>query len=125
VFGSYRVAAPHEPPWSLRKDDDPRGREIDALHTLALRMRGQPRDEWPDLVLMIGDQVYADEVPPGTRSFIRDRRDVDEPPGERVLDFEEYHGSRQRAADRQGGAQDTTSARLENVLDQVLASPST
>ena len=39
---------------------------------------------------MIGDQVYADEVPPGTRSFIEARRDVREPPGERVLDFEEY-----------------------------------
>ena len=36
VFGSCRVAAPHEPPYTLRKDEDPRGREIDALHTLAL-----------------------------------------------------------------------------------------
>ena len=26
---------PHEPPYSLRKDEDERGREIDALHTLA------------------------------------------------------------------------------------------
>jgi hypothetical protein len=91
VFGSCRVAAPHEPPWTLRKDQDPRGREIDALHALASRMRSQPRDEWPDLLLMIGDQVYADEVPPQTRSFIRARRDVAAPPGERVLDFEEYH----------------------------------
>jgi hypothetical protein len=91
VFGSCRVAAPHEPPWSLRKDEDPRGREIDALHTLALRMRERPREQWPDLLLMIGDQVYADEVPPTTRSFIDERRDVSEPPGERVLDFEEYH----------------------------------
>jgi PhoD-like phosphatase len=91
VFGSCRVAAPHLPPWSLRKDEDPRGREIDALHTLSLRMREQPREEWPDLLLMIGDQVYADEVPPTTRSFIGNRRDPGEPPGERVLDFEEYH----------------------------------
>src|SRR5262245_28031647 len=91
VFGSCRVAAPHEPPWSLRKDEDPRGREIDALHTLSLRMRDQPREEWPDLLLMIGDQVYADEVPPTTRSFIGNRRDPGEPPGERVVDFHEYH----------------------------------
>jgi len=91
VFGSCRVAAPHEPPWSLRKDEDPRGREIDALHTLASRMRDQPRDQWPDLLLMLGDQVYADETPPATRSFIEARRDVDKPPGERVLDFDEYH----------------------------------
>ena len=91
VFGSCRVAAPHEPPWSLRKAEDPRGREIDALHTLASRMRDQPRDQWPDLLLMLGDQVYADETPPATRSFIEARRDVDKPPGERVLDFDEYH----------------------------------
>ena len=91
VFGSCRVAAPHEPPWSLRKDEDPRGREIDALRTLAMRMRDQPCEQWPDLLLMIGDQVYADETPPATRSFIATRRDVGKPPGERVLDFEEYH----------------------------------
>ena len=90
VFGSCRVSAPHEPPWSLRKDEDSRGREIDALHTLALRMRDQPREQWPDLLLMLGDQVYADETPPDTRSFIEARRDPNEPPGERVLDFDEY-----------------------------------
>jgi PhoD-like phosphatase len=90
VFGSCRVAAPHLPPYSLRKDEDPRGREIDALHTLANRMRHQPREEWPDVLLMIGDQVYADEVSPATRSFLETRRDPSDPPGERVLDFDEY-----------------------------------
>ena len=90
VFGSCRVAAPHVPPYSLRKDEDERGREVDALHTLAQRMRNQPREEWPDVLLMIGDQVYADEVSPGTRSFVESRRDVREAPGERVLDYVEY-----------------------------------
>src|SRR5918992_1751902 len=90
VFGSCRVAAPHVPPFSLRKDEDARGREIDALHTLAQRMRNQPREEWPDVLLMLGDQVYADEVSPATRAFVEARRDVDEAPGERVLDYEEY-----------------------------------
>jgi len=90
VFGSCRVAAPHEPPFSLRKDEDERGREIDALRTLAIQMRGEPREEWPDVLLMLGDQVYADEVSPATRAFIETRRDVSEPPGERVLDFEDY-----------------------------------
>jgi phosphodiesterase/alkaline phosphatase D-like protein len=90
VFGSCRVAAPHEPPYSLRKDQDERGREIDALHTLAQRMRNQPREEWPDVVLMIGDQVYADEVSPATRSYIETQRDPGEEPGDRVMDFEEY-----------------------------------
>ncbi|MBA3264732.1 MAG: alkaline phosphatase D family protein [Thermoleophilaceae bacterium] len=90
AFGSCRVAAPHEPPYSLRKDEDERGREIDALHTVAQRMRNEPRERWPDVLLMIGDQVYADEVSPGTRSFLEARRVMSEPPGECVLDFEEY-----------------------------------
>ena len=90
VFGSCRVAAPNEPPFTLTKDQDPRGREIDALRTMAVTMREQPRDEWPDVLVMLGDQVYADEVSPGTRAFVETRRNPEHPPGERVLDFEEY-----------------------------------
>ncbi len=90
AFGSCRVAAPHEPPYSLRKDEDERGREVDALHTLAQRMRNEPREHWPDVLLMIGDQVYADELSPGTSAFVEARRDMSEPPGERVVDYEEY-----------------------------------
>jgi hypothetical protein len=90
AFGSCRVAAPHEPPFSLSKDQDPRGREIDALRTMALQMRDEPRERWPDVLLMIGDQVYADEVSPRTQAFIETRRDPSEPPGERVVDFEDY-----------------------------------
>ena len=90
LFGSCRVAAPHVPPYSLRKDEDERGREIDALHTLSRRMQDRPREEWPDVLILLGDQVYADEVSPATMAFIETRRDVEEPPGRRVLDFEEY-----------------------------------
>jgi hypothetical protein len=90
LFGSCRVAAPHTPPYSLRKDEDERGREIDALRTLAKRMHTEPREEWPDVLLMLGDQVYADEVSPATMSMLETRRDMDEPPGRRVLDFDEY-----------------------------------
>jgi hypothetical protein len=42
------------------------------------------------VLLMLGDQVYADEVSPAARAFLESRRDPSEPPGERVLDFEEY-----------------------------------
>src|SRR5829696_8920158 len=90
AFGSCRVAAPNEPPWTLKKDDDDRGREIDALRLLALRMRELPREEWPDLLLLLGDQVYADEISPAAASFAESRRDTDEPPGDRVLDYVEY-----------------------------------
>jgi hypothetical protein len=90
MFGSCRVAAPHQPPYSLRKDQDERGREVDALHTLAFRMREESREDWPDVLLMLGDQVYADEVSPATRAFIETRRDLSQPPGDVVLDFDEY-----------------------------------
>src|SRR5215210_2954685 len=38
VFGSCRVHAPHHPPYSLPKDEDEAGREIDSLRALAERM---------------------------------------------------------------------------------------
>jgi hypothetical protein len=91
VFGSCRVAVPHHPPFTLTKDEDKEnGREIDALYALAHRLRDLPRAEWPDLLLMIGDQVYVDEDAPRTRAFIRARRDVSKPPHLEVADFEEY-----------------------------------
>ncbi len=90
LFGSCRVAAPHEPPYSLTKDQDERGREIDALHTLAQRMAHQEREERPDALIMLGDQVYADEVSPATRAYIESRRDVNGAPGARALDYDEY-----------------------------------
>ncbi len=90
AFASCRVAAPSEPPYSLTKDEDDSGREHDALRTLGLRMRRQPPGAWPDLVLMLGDQVYADECSPETKEFIRSTRDTSEPPGEIALTFEEY-----------------------------------
>jgi hypothetical protein len=90
TWGSCRVCVPHEPPYSLTKDDDERGREVDALRTFALRMRDEPPEDWPHLLLLLGDQVYADEVSPETCALIRRRRDVSEPPGEEIADFEEY-----------------------------------
>ena len=90
VFGSCRVAVPHEPPYTLSKDEDPRGREVDALHALALRMLSVPVDDWPHLLMSIGDQIYVDEDAPETRAFIRSRRDTGIPPGDEVLDYEEY-----------------------------------
>ena len=89
-FGSCRVSLPHEPPYVCSKDDDDRGREVDALYALARRMERQQPHEWPDLLMLLGDQVYADEVSPKTLEWIRARRDTSEPPGEEVKDFEEY-----------------------------------
>src|SRR4051794_8964904 len=90
AWGSCRVSVPHEHPHSLKKDDHPLGREVDAAYAYALRMVNQDPSEWPHVMLWLGDQVYADEVSPATRDFIRTRRDPSQPPYEEVADFEEY-----------------------------------
>ena len=90
AWGSCRVTAPDHPPHSLPKDEHPDGREVDALRLLAEHMRDGEQESWPDGLILLGDQVYADEVPPEVRDFIRSRRDPEVPPGETVADFEEY-----------------------------------
>src|SRR5687767_2818267 len=90
AFGSCRFSIRHEEPCTLKKSEDRHGHGRDALYILALRMRQQPKEEWPDALLLLGDQVYADEASPGTREFIRSRRGPTKPPGLEVADFEEY-----------------------------------
>ena len=89
-FGSCRVAVPHVTPWTLSKDTDEHGREVDALFALARRMRESDPSTWPDQLLLLGDQVYADEDAPRTREYIRGRRDTSGEPGDHVQDYEEY-----------------------------------
>jgi len=89
-FGSCRISVPHEPPFTLDTDAKGEGYERDALYALALRMMREPHESWPDALLLLGDQIYADEVSQGTREFIRSRRDPEVSPGETVADFEEY-----------------------------------
>jgi hypothetical protein len=89
-FGSCRVAVPHEPPFDQPKDVSEEGHEYDALWVLALQMSEGDRDEWPDQLFLLGDQVYVDEGSPRTRKKIRERRGTDTPPFDEVTDFEEY-----------------------------------
>jgi hypothetical protein len=89
-FGSCRVALPMEAPYVCSKDDHADGAEVDALHVYAQELMREPELRWPNLLLLLGDQVYVDEGSPETRRFIRSRRDVSEAPGEEVVDFEEY-----------------------------------
>jgi hypothetical protein len=85
-FGSCRVTGP--------LDDEALG--TDALAAMSERMQQQDPSEWPDLLLLVGDQVYADEnISPLTLEFVRQRRrdgrDQDGPPERpEVNDFEEY-----------------------------------
>jgi hypothetical protein len=89
-FGSCRLALPHEEPYTCSKDEDERGREFDALYVFANELLRGEGEEYPDLLLLLGDQVYVDEGSPRVREWIRSRRDVSKPPGEEVADFEEY-----------------------------------
>ncbi len=80
---------------SCRKpeSEDPKERKLwgtDALAAYAVRMAGQQELDWPDSLMLLGDQVYADETSKATQEWIAARRDVDEPPGAEVANFEEY-----------------------------------
>ena len=81
---------PHEPPLHPHKDEDDEGREIDALLALATRMREQPLERLAPLLLMLGDQVYADEDSPENARVHPLAARPSEPPDDEVLDFEEY-----------------------------------
>lgn len=85
VFGSCRVEAPMEPPWDRPAADDDRGMGVDALDALARRLARQPPDALPDLLVMLGDQVYADLVVHSAPDH-----DGDDEPPHSVADLDEY-----------------------------------
>lgn len=62
----------------------------DALDTLAKRLAADPDARRPDVLLLLGDQVYADEVSEEPRRLPATRRDLDKAPGSQVADYEEY-----------------------------------
>jgi phosphodiesterase/alkaline phosphatase D-like protein len=87
VFGSCRY-----PKTGVTKIDDKLGE--DALDRYALRMAQQPVSEWPDVLVLLGDQVYADELAPEVREHLAGRRirrptRAKRPPDE-VVSFTEY-----------------------------------
>ena len=82
AFGSCRWAAPPA------GGKDPVG--PDALDTLSARVAADPGGARPDVLLLLGDQIYADEVSDATRQWISGRRDLERPPGDQVADYEEY-----------------------------------
>ena len=82
AFGSCRVASESPEPTAVLGKD--------ALVAYAQRMRSLPVDEWPDALLLLGDQVYADELSPEMKRRVGERHDLEQPPGAQVRDFEEY-----------------------------------
>jgi phosphodiesterase/alkaline phosphatase D-like protein len=97
VFGSCRIT---ELNTSWRRDRREQDHGADTLGALALDLLDAPPDRRPDVMLLIGDQVYADEIGPATREFIRKRRGPSAfpktvqpksaPPKDEVADFAEY-----------------------------------
>jgi PhoD-like phosphatase len=89
VFGSCRVGDRQPTRLGRAWPEEVKALGIDALWTYAKQLqRGEM--EWPDAVLLLGDQVYADEVSPETREFIEKRRAKNAEPIGQVADFEEY-----------------------------------
>lgn len=85
VFGSCRY-----PKTGDAKLDDKLG--LDALDCYAARLTALPVDERPDALLLLGDQVYADELTPDARRHLAGRRKPGRRPPDEVVTFGEYEG---------------------------------
>jgi hypothetical protein len=83
AFGSCRYATPSTVGLS-------EGIPPDALDVYAARIADRPEDEWPDALVLLGDQVYADELTAATREWLSLRRGEPVAEGGQVADFEEY-----------------------------------
>lgn len=86
-FGSCRRTAPFD-------DGGLEGFGADALVALADRMAVTGYQDWPDALLMVGDQIYADEPSPELTDRLLAAH-ADGPPGRKeiageVWNFEEY-----------------------------------
>ena len=83
IFGSCRMP-------DTEDEEERASTGTDAIAAYARRMLGQNERDWPDSLMLLGDQVYADETSKATQEWLATRRDLDEPPGIEVADFEEY-----------------------------------
>lgn len=83
AFGSCRTSTDHGKSGN-------RTHGVDSLRAFALRLAREPEHRRPDLLLFLGDQVYADSTTKEMQKFIRARRDIKEPPGKELKDYEEY-----------------------------------
>ncbi|GAT08997.1 alkaline phosphatase D family protein [Mycolicibacterium novocastrense] len=90
LFGSCRASAPHHPPYTYQHWWHPKGKGIDVLRTYGMRMLRQPSALWPDALLMMGDQLYADQVNDTIKDLVADREVHANGPVEVLEDFEEY-----------------------------------
>ncbi|MEV7226504.1 alkaline phosphatase D family protein [Polymorphospora sp. NPDC051019] len=84
IFGSCRETTQHSTTRRLRPD---------ALDAYARRLmtRGPDSPERPDLMVLLGDQVYADNTSPKVRQLLRGRRNRPAgAPADQVVSYDEY-----------------------------------
>jgi phosphodiesterase/alkaline phosphatase D-like protein len=86
IFGSCRYSKVTDPKLAAQLG-------VDALDAYAARMVDRPLEEWPDALLLLGDQVYADELTPRHRRRIAGRADRHPDwPDDEIVGFDEYVG---------------------------------
>ncbi len=91
LVGSCRAAAPHEPPYTLELAFNEDGRGVDTLWAHGKRMLAEDRSDWPDVLVLVGDQIYADDSSPKSRVRIEERRSAEADLGPEIVErFEEY-----------------------------------
>lgn len=89
-FGSCRLVAPHEPPYVLPQTQHEKGRGLDALRVYATALVEASPQTWPNLLLLLGDQLYSDDLSPEMERVTRSARDGDGPPADELLTFPEF-----------------------------------
>lgn len=73
--------------------DDPKHAQqlgTDALEACARQLAEAPDRDRPDALLLLGDQIYADQTTPRMQRELALHRDLSRPPGTEIADFEEY-----------------------------------
>ena len=83
AFGSCRTSVAHDAAGN-------RSHGVDAMRAYAIHMATDDHEKWPDLIVFLGDQVYADEMSDAMCEYLASRRDLDEPPGAEIKDYDEY-----------------------------------
>ena len=83
AFGSCRTSVPHDAHYNLRHG-------FDVLRCYANELRDTAEPDWPTALILLGDQVYADEPPPAVLDFVHGRRGDDDPPTDELRDFPEF-----------------------------------
>jgi hypothetical protein len=93
VFGSCREATPKATARRLPPDalDAYARRLANASLGVPAPADGDPVRDWPDTLVLLGDQVYADETSPRVRRWLRRRRQpARNAPNDQVVCFHEY-----------------------------------